>query len=270
MGGQGIQYFEDYDEALKALNAHFKTVSIEKHPDAMIRFLIERSFKKHLKNYHKAKISQKVESQCRDYAIKEMRRYYGEWVNLYDFDLKRGKFRTNFESIYKTEYGRLYGNNPGSVHDHVFYTSHCFEQYQDRGKCYETYPLLVLAYKRMRNTQPTPADILRFQALNAFEYCNTSGFMYVNVNNGVLVYEKLSGGILIAKTFLLPDMEFPKKGWFQTVAGLLLDTTDLTQKACKLFPKFQIEKPVFPSVDLEYECYKKAMSGPLLSLGLDI
>lgn len=270
MDGQGIQYFEDNEDALQALNIHFKTVSLEKHPGAMIRLLIDRSFEKYLKNYNKAKISQKVEGQCRDYLVKEMRRYYGEWVNLYDFDLKHGRFRTNFESIYKTEYGRLYGNNPGSVHDHVFYTSHSFEQYKDRGKCYETYPLLVLAYKRFRKTTPTPADILRFMALNAFEYCRTNEFIYVNVGNGVLVFEKLSGGILIAKTFLLPDMDFPKKGWFRAIAGLLLDTTELTQRACELFPTLQIEKPVFSNKDLDYECYKQGMSSSMLSYGLDI
>ena len=266
-----VKYFESFEDAKQALNLHFKTVSIEKHPRAMINFLMDRVTEKIFKDYHSPRISKKVEGEYRDSLIADLRKHYGEWVNIYDMDLKKGKFHSNFEAVFKTEYGRLYGNSPGSIQDHVFYTSHCFEQYKDRGNCYRTFPLLLLAYKRVRNTSPTPADILRFTTLNADQFCWTDKFIYVNVRNGVLVFEKLSGGILIAKTFLLPDMDYPKYRWVESWGmGLNLDSTDKAIESCKKLKKFPIEKPFFANCDLDYSSYVKTMDEQLRSMGLDI
>jgi hypothetical protein len=70
--------------------------------------------------------------------------------------------------------------------------------------------------------------------LNAGQFCAYNNFIYANVRNGVLVFERLSRGILIAKTFLLPEMDFPKKGWYETTAfGLCLDTTDYAKECCQ-------------------------------------
>jgi hypothetical protein len=224
-----------------------------------------------LKEYHSPKISKKVEAVFRDSLINDLRRFYGEWVNVYDMDLKKGKFHSNFEAVFKTEHGRLYGNTPGSIQDHVFYTSHCFEQYKERGDCYKLFPLLLLAYKRVRNTTPTPADMLRFTTLNADQFCHTEKFIYVNVRNGVLVFEKLSNGILIAKTFLLPDMEFPKYGWVESWGlGLNLDSTDKAVEVCKELKQFSIQKPFFANCDLDYDAYVKTMQEQVRSMGLDI
>jgi hypothetical protein len=271
MENTNVKYFESFEGALQALNKHFKTVSIEKHPNAMIKLLMDKSTEKIFKNYHSHKISKRMEAKFRDSLIQDLRKFYGEWVNVYDLNIKKGKFHSNFEAVYKTEFGRLYGNAPGSIQDHVFYTSHCFEQYKDRGNCYKTFPLLLLAYKRIRNTTPTPADILRFTTLNADQFCWTDKFIYVNVRNGVLVFEKLSGGILIAKTFLLPDMDFPKTGWVESWGmGLNLDSTDRAVEACKKLRKFPINKPFFANCDLGYNDYVKTMQEQLKSMGLNI
>jgi hypothetical protein len=266
-----IKYFKSYDDAIQALNKYFKTVSIEKHPAAMVKLLMDRTADKIFKNFRGSKPSKKLEIQYRDNLTQELRKYYGEWVNVYDFNIKKGRFKSNFEAVYKTEFGRLYGNSPGSIQDHVFYTSHCFEQYKNRSDCYKVFPLLVLAYNRLRNTHPTPADILRFTTLNADQFCWTKKFIYVNVRNGVIVFEKLSGGILIAKTFLLPDMDFPKTGWMETWSyGLNLDPTDISVKLCEKFNKFPIDSPFFPKTDLEYGDYIKTINEQLRSVGLNI
>jgi hypothetical protein len=271
MENTSIKYFKTFEEVVQTLNLHFKTVSAEKHPHAMIKFLLDQTANKILKDYHSSKISKKVEAVFRDSLISDLRKHYGEWVNIYDLNLKKGKFHSNFEAVFKTEYGRLYGNSPGSIQDHVFYTSHCFEQYKDRGDCYKIFPLLLLVYKRIRNTFPTPADVLRFTTLNADQFCWTDKFIFVNVRNGVLVFEKLPGGILIAKTFLLPDMDFPKNGWVESWGmGLNLDSTDRAVEACKKLKKFPIEKPFFAQCDLEYQSYVKTMQEQLRSMGLDI
>ena len=264
-----IKYFTSNEEATEALSKHFKTLSLEKHPTAMIRLIIRRATETVLKNYRKEKISKNVEDKFRDHIISELRRYYGEWANIYDFSMKKMGFRSNFDFIFKTPWGRLYGSNPGSIHDHVFYTSHCFDQYQERSDCYELFPLLVLAYKRIRNTKPTPADILRFLLLFADEYCWNKNFIYVNTRNGVVVFEKLSGGIIIAKTFLLPDMDYPQTGWFKTTAlGFNLDTTDLGKELCSKFPPMPINEPTFIAEEVPYNHYEKMMEQTRLG-GLD-
>ena len=267
----GIDYFKTTDEMRLALNGHFKTVALEKHPHVMVNLIMNRSYEKTFKNYKKLKISHSQEEKYKESILHEFKRYYGEWANIYDFSIKRRGFRTNFETIFKTEFGRLYGNSPGSIHDHIFYTSHCFEQYQERGDCYKTFPLLLLAYKQLRNTYPTPADMLRFLVLHANEYCIQDNFIFANVRNGVVVFEKLSGGILIAKTFLLPDMDFPKSGLFESLGyGFFLNTTDHAKEINNKAEKNPVAKVAFPKTDLDYNEYMRTMKYQLQDTGLNI
>jgi hypothetical protein len=267
----GIKHFTTFDEMFQALKGHFKALTLEKHPTAMIRLIQDNVYKKVFKNHHGAKLSKSIEAKYRDGMVSEFRRYYGEWINVYDLNIKKGIFKVNFETAFKTDLGRLYGSNPGSIHDHVFYTAHSFEQFRDRSDCYKALPLLVLAYKRIRNTDPTPADILKFLALNAFQYCQVKNSLYVNVNCGVLVFERLSGGILIGKTFLLPDMDFPKEGWYVSKAsGMHLDTTDWAIEVCKEFGTKAINSPTFFKVDEDYSIYVKTMKEQINSTGLDV
>ena len=255
-----------------ALKRHFRSAVLEKHPKVMLNELLDRAMKKSFKNYTKNRITQAALRKFLDEAVKDFRRFYGEWVNIYDFDIRTGKFRTNFQAIYKTELGRLYGSFPGSIHDHIFYTAHCFEQFRDRSDCYKAFPLLVLAYKRTRNAYPTPADILRFMILNACEYNFADNFIYVNTQNGVLVLEKLSGGIMIAKTFLLPDMTFPKKGWFYSDYGAMtIDPTDSSRKTLAEKNKVTyIEKPHFTVKECDYANYVAIMELQVRNIGLNV
>jgi hypothetical protein len=267
----GIKHFMTFDEMFQALNGHFKAIILEKHPTAMLRFILDNAFNRVFKNFHGSKFSKSMEAKYRQEMISEFRRYYGEWVNVYDLNIKKGIFKVNFEAVFKTELGRLYGNNPGSIHDHLFYTSHCFEQFRDRADCYKVFPLLVLAYRRIRNVTPTPADILKFLALNASQYCLAKNYLYVNVNCGILVFERLSGGILIGKTFLLSDMDYPKKGWYISMAsGMHLDTTDWAIEICKEMGTHAISAPIFHKRDGDYSDYVKTMKEQSTSGGLDI
>lgn len=255
-----VNRFKNSEEVIQALNSHFRAVNLEKHPDVMAQLIFERSMEKTFKNYNREKISQKIEETCRDNIIKELRRYYGEWVNLYDFKIKRFMAQTNFECVYKTDLGRLFGHPPSTIHDHLFYTSHCFEQYRDRSNYVSSFPLLILAFKRTRNVEPTAADILKFWTLFAEDFCRTDKCIYVNVRNGVLVFERFSQGILVAKTFLLPDMDYPKKGWFRSSCrGLNLDPTSSAQKYCKEKGFTSIKKLEYHNDDLPYAHYSKTM-----------
>jgi len=261
----GLTRFNDEGEMLKALRCHFKAVLLEKYPQIMLQTIVERCFDRTFKNYHKDKISKSMAAKFQQDMLEEFRSFYGEWVNICDVNIKKRKFHSNFYTIIKTEHGRLYGNNPGSLHDHLFYTTHCFEQFRDRFNCFKTYPLMVLAFKRVRGANPTPADMLRFMALTSGDYCRVKNFLYVNVHCGVLVLEVLSGGILIAKTFLLPHMDYPKEGWFRT-KNLILDPIDWEVDRGDT----PIDKPKFSLEDAEFGHYVYIMQkrGTHLSLAI--
>jgi len=264
----GIEHFETVEEIIEALNGHFKTVSAEKHPQAMINFIMRKAADKTLKNYNKKnKVSVSTENRLRNNIIQELRKFYGEWANIYGFSIKAATYRTNFDLIFKTEFGRLYGASPGTIHDHIFFTSHCFEQHKLRGDCFKQFPLLVLAYKRIMKTDPTSADLLRFITINSCEFCFERNFIYVNVLRGILVFEKLSQGVLIAKTYLLPDMDFPKKGWFHSrSSGFNLDLTDEGKEIANHFKKVPIEKPNFTLTECDYAEYVRVLKVPALNI----
>jgi hypothetical protein len=269
----GIKRFLNEDEALEALKGHFKAERIEKHPDAMLNLFFREAGEKYLENYNKQKISKSVEEKIRAYVLKKLRRYYGEWANIYDFTIKKALFQTNFQSIYKTENGRLYGSYPGTIHDHVFYTAHAFEQYKARSFCFDIYKMVCLAFRRIRNTEPTAADIMKFLVLNSNEYCIQDNFFYVNVLSGVVVFEKLSGGLVIAKTFLAPEMKFPKKGWILDVTtSFRLDLTDSMKKFFKENEddSTPIKEPVFTEMDINYADCVKIMKHQSMSQVFDV
>jgi hypothetical protein len=219
-----ILHYRNTEEILKDLNNHFKTVSLEKHYSAILSFTEEEAIKKVLRNTH-GKVGKRAENRVRDAFIAKLRSHYGSWINIYDF--KSGRYSTNFDCTYKTTFGRLYGYQPRSIFDHVFYTTHCFEQFDARTEDYP-FGLIELAFRNVRNTTPTKADILRFLILTAFQYCETDNSLYFNIGIGIVVFDKLFPGILIAKTFLLPDMTYPQVGWRETnIGSFILDQTSM-------------------------------------------
>ena len=193
-------HYTNVEEVLKDLNANFRTVCLEKYKEYTIKSTARAACQRYLKNYHRPKLSKGVLDKIRDYMIVELRKGYGEWMNIYDFDAD-GTFITNFETAYKTEWGRLYGNYPGTIHDHVFYTAHAFEKFKEKigeGR----FDMLILAFKRTRNTTPTAADIFKFCLLNSQVFLELHKFIYANIGPGVAILEKFPKGILVVKTFL--------------------------------------------------------------------
>ena len=173
-----ILHFKDAEEALSALNSHFKTATLEKHYKAILSFSEGEATRKVLKHIH-GRISKRAENRIRDSVIKQLRDHYGCWINIYDWG-REGYF-TNFDCTYKTQYGRLYGHKPRTIFDHVFYTTHCFEQFAARTEGYP-FGLLELAFKNIRNTSPIKADILRFlTTMTSDEFCDTSESLYVKI-----------------------------------------------------------------------------------------
>lgn len=256
---KALGLFKSTDEILNILNKHFKTVQAEKYPSAIFDFLIQEATQKYSQNYHKKRPSKKFIEKIRKEIIYQLRRRYGEWVNIYDFGLK-GEFFSNFEGVFKTEYGRLYGTQPGNLLDHLFFTSHCFEQFRDRFPM-EMFKMVILAFKRIRKTEPTAADILKYLTLTAVQFCETENFIYANIAAGVLVLEKLPDSLLIAKTVLLPEMDYPKKyGWYiSTAMGMELSRTVQGERYNSFKKHILIEEPFFDD-DLResFTCYATA------------
>jgi hypothetical protein len=233
--------YQNTEEVVTDLNKYFKTVILEKYPDIMFEVCLERAFLKESKNSNlgKQKISDNARKRIIDYTIKELHSYYGEWVNLYNLDRKfRG--HANFQTVYKTEFGRLYGNQPGTFLDHLFYTAHSFEKFKERynEECFKN---LKLAFQRILCTNPNPADYLRVLTHNAYEYCETDYFIYVNLSYGVLVIEKITNVLLIVKTFLTPDMDYPRENWYSVYypASML---TGIRKEILENHPPEKIEK----------------------------
>jgi hypothetical protein len=205
--------YQDSDEVIADLNKHFKTIALEKYPQAVLNYSLEEAFHKEFKNRTPEKISDNSRKRIIYYVLKELQSHYGEWVNLYNFDRKfRG--HTNFEMIYKTEFGRLYGNRPGTFLDHLFYTAHSFEKFKERYST-ENFKYLRMAFQKLFFTDPNSADYLRVLTLNSYDFCETEQFIYVNVHYGILVVEKINDTVLVVKTYLCPEMDYPKTNWFR-------------------------------------------------------
>jgi hypothetical protein len=200
------------EDILGLLNKHFKTAVLERYPEAMMMTFVENAWNVVLgKDYKKERVSKAARERIRDNILQQLRTYYGKWITVVNFD-KKFRFRTNFEYVYKTEHGRLYGNPPNTAFSNLFFTSHSLEQFEERVPL-EKYKDFSTAYKRVHGTAPTAADIIPFFVMCCFQYAVHKNFIYLNVNYGILVLEVLSQHVCIAKTFLSPDMNIPLMSW---------------------------------------------------------
>jgi hypothetical protein len=217
------------EEVIADLNKHFKTVALERYPRAMLNICLEKAFLKEFKNKDVSKISDNARKRLMEYILTELHTYYGEWVNLYNFDRKLRAY-TNFEVTYKTEFGRLYGSMPGTYLDHLFYTAHCFEQFKERYN-EENFRYLRISFQKTLFTNPNPADYLRILTMNSFYFCETDKFIYLDLIYGVLVVEKITNNLFIAKTYLTPEMDYPREGWAFTYMPAVILSPGLRDQA---------------------------------------
>lgn len=208
---------------LDLLNLHFKTVTYEKHPDAMMNLIFQEAFNKVLgANFAKKRISQRKEKRIKEAVLHQLRAKYGRWINLMNFKIKdknRAFYRTNFNRVYKVEgLGILYGSPSHMLCGNIFYTSHCLERFEERADPF-LYEPVKNRIRELYKTEPTSADIMIGLIMSTnYEYGVWKEFKYLNVQIGVLVLQDL-GDVFIAKTFLTPDMlyEGMKERWYQPV-----------------------------------------------------
>jgi hypothetical protein len=263
------KHYQTHEEVLKDLNGLFRTVDLEPYSSAMLNmFMQDVNTKIFGDGIITRRVSEGMCSRLRKALVIKLRKKYGEWINIYDLNAKDMTFTTNFNTIYRTDLGRLYGYEPGSIFDHLFYTTHSFEQFRERTKDIPM-DLIKLAYKRVRKTEPTAADILRVMLHNADEFCETSDSIYVNIRTGIVVIEKYPKDIMIVKTYLNPDMDYPKLGWYtNNLCSYELVKSELRMKFAKLEKKERIDIPHIVSEQLDYETYVKYVSIPSTGVAL--
>lgn len=209
------------EKYLKILNKHFKTMTCEKHPNAMLNIIFTDAYDKILgKNFKKQRISKKKGKKLRNEILRRLRTKYGRWINLTNFKAKDPgsiTFQTNFNRVYRVEdQGILYGSPSEMVCDGIFYTSHCLERFEERADS-QLYEPVTNEMKGIYGTEPTSADIMIGLVMSSnYEYGRWREFCYLNVRVGALVLEDL-GDVFIAKTFLTPDMLHSEMKWYQPI-----------------------------------------------------
>ena len=213
-----IRSKEEEQEYLDLLNRHFKTVTAEKHPDAMMNLIFRESYEKVLgSSFAKKRISKRKAKAIRNLILQKLQRKYGRWINLTNFKVKNINqciFMTNFNRVYNVEgQGKLYGSPSRNIAGGVFFTEHCLERLEERVPSY-LYEPVTQRLKTAFKAEPTSADIMFGLILESNqEYGVWKDFKYLNLNVGALVLEDL-GDIAIAKTFLTPHMLYEDMKWY--------------------------------------------------------
>jgi hypothetical protein len=248
-----INHYRNQKDALEDLNRNFKATNVSA-TTYILSDLCRQATEKYLKNYNKERLTKGVSDSIRDDLIQRLQRRYGPWINVYDFQID-GRFHTNFDTTFRTDYGWIYGNFPGTVLDHLFFSTHCFDHFAERTQSI-SFSLLRLALKRLRKTIPTQADFLPILTLLADEFCETEEFIYVNIQVGILVIKKWQGALLVAVTYLSPEMNFPHRDWYRTNRkGQALNRID--QDPAEI--KTPIRGPTFSTEELPYALYTKTI-----------
>lgn len=203
---------KDREEVLKALNKHFKTVAAEKYPTAVLEFYFTEAIKELVGNKPFRSISERKRKKIVERVLQKLRVHYGKYINILSFD-KKGRYLTNFDYVFKTEYGRLYGYEPFTGMRHTFLTSHCLERFEERIP-QEAARDFNLVFRKTFGVEPTAADFLKYLMMVATEMGIDDHVMYINFIQGIAVVDPLPSRIFIVKTILTPKMLNDKVQWF--------------------------------------------------------
>ena len=240
----------DSETTLKLLNANFKTLSIEKYPEANLDFLVTEVTKKVLgKNFNKSKIGIKKQYKIHDIVLKQMRNRYGHLINIKIMSTKKWRWVCNLNRVYKTELGRLFGTY---IYDDFFFTSHSLDRWEERIN-HERFKYFTQFFKIRYHTDPTNLDILIFNIQLTHQIgikINEKQYRYLSMNQGCLIVEIL-GGICIAKTFLSIDMVKDDKDitWYGNDNTILEDVSDCIAPEDELEEDF---KPVDEEISADF------------------
>lgn len=249
-------------DILPILNKHFKAVAVEKYPDAMLSTLCNNAMTEVLgKNFHKERVSENLRKKIRARLSQKLRAHYGKYVTIYEFD-KRMQFRTNFEYVYKTEHGKLYGCGPQTSLNFLYFTSHSLEQFDERVP-QSMYADLSQVFRKGYETYPTAMDIMKFFLISATQFGFHKQFVHANINYGTLVLEPLTPEIFIVKTFLSPEMTDKNAVWYNLALAEDLCLVQIKDNECRaLADSSPIAQPKFYSDEYTYDFFVKSLLRP--------
>jgi len=195
---------------LSLLNSHFKTVTYEEHPDAMMNVIFTDARTKVLgKNFQKKRISQRKAKKIKEEVSNRLKRKYGKWVSLSHFKIKDVDtiaFQTNLDKVFKVPgYGALYGAYYRTACGNIFFSSHSLERFEERTE-QNVYEIVSDLFREGHKSEPTSVDILcGLIFMSTFVHGRINKYLHLALPTGILVLEDL-GDIFVAKTFLSPEM----------------------------------------------------------------
>jgi hypothetical protein len=246
MINQLIQVFPDDKAVLAMLNKYFRTTTFEKHPKAMLTIIFDQAMDKILgKDYAKQRISKRKQLKLYEAIIHRLRNCYGKYINLTNFKCKDPneiKFLTNFDMVYKTEFGLLYAYTKEGIWSTIFFTEHCLERFDERCR-QDIREVLDWKVCKFIKAQPTAADVimtLTTVGKGDYEYGFNEPYYYLNIGPGFLVLEDYQD-FFVAKTFLSPKMVDSKTFWYQP--DLDMDQLDYPSKYFRSLKELLIYKP---------------------------
>jgi hypothetical protein len=254
--------FKKYDDewekrCLEILNKEFHARPVEKHPGALISMEFDAAAKRVLgPDFRKERLSQRKQKALRAELTRRLQLRYGRYVNIQSFEPKGNgvQFECNLTRCYTTDQGRLYGSPEWCTCRDVFYTSHCFERFEERAHP-DFVKFATDDWKKVYGNAPTAADLL-LMMVNAGDHVHAPGggvAFYLNVWYGALVMD-VHDEFCVAKTFLTPDMLSLELDWFEPQYSMeevkkragdfnsLLDILGTGGESC-VWPNFEYWRP---------------------------
>lgn len=208
---------------LSLLNNYFKTITYEKHTDAMMNIIFTNARTKVLgKNFDKKRISRKKAKKIREEVSRVLRGKYGKWVSLSRFKIKSREvmlFATNLDKVFTVPgYGKLYGAYYKSVCGNIFFTSHSLQRFEERTDK-ESSASMSEMFKAQSDLDATSVDILcGLIFMSAFIHGRVGDYIHLALPTGILVLEDL-GDVFIGKTFLAPGM-IKEVEWYRPIIDI--------------------------------------------------
>jgi hypothetical protein len=241
------------NETLDILKKCFKTFAVERYPEVMIDSFFNESEKIYLNENKKLKISQKIIKKIFDDVDRKMKNHYGKWVSITQYD-RKGRFKTNINQVFKTDQGKLYNFIDFK---NMFFTSHSLERFEERVSN-EKYKDIINIYKKIK-VNPSIIDVINVLLKVCSQFSiDDNGFLYLNINFGILVVQSINQNVCIVKTFLSPEMNksFLKWTFFKKEYDIFIDS--------KLNVDFLIDYKkdmaiTFKNPVFELDCYNYAL-----------
>lgn len=206
---------DQIDIELQTLNKYFKIDQKEKHIEVTLDQIIESSIQEVIGNSNK-RIGKRKEEKIKESILSKIQSRYGKWANIMYFKSSPYggfKIETNFQKIYVTEMGRLYGGY--EIGEGIFFSTHSLdrfeERYADNIPKLKSYLLSLPRFRRCASVTSLDCLILFINAVGHIgisKWKNDQDIYlhcYPNVYaDGILIAKKYED-LFVIKTFLDPD-----------------------------------------------------------------